>query len=96
MAAEPQGGRPDPNPASVCARLVLDRDNRENLTPSVAKGKHLWEVNNCVGCHSLLGEGAYFAPELANAFQRLDGKDSIKGLQRDSRAGDIPALSQLH
>jgi len=46
------------------------RDHRENITPSVAHGKELWENNNCIGCHSLMGEGAYFAPELANVFDR--------------------------
>lgn len=46
------------------------RDHRENITESVALGKSLWEDNNCIGCHSLMGEGAYFAPELANVFDR--------------------------
>ena len=42
------------------------RDHRENITEQVVAGKNLWEVNNCIGCHTLLGEGAYFAPELGN------------------------------
>ncbi len=32
----------------------------------VVLGKKVWEDNNCIGCHTLLGEGAYFAPELGN------------------------------
>jgi nitric oxide reductase subunit C len=28
-------------------------DNRENLTEQVVKGKHVWENNNCIGCHTL-------------------------------------------
>ena len=51
--------------------VIPERENRENLTEQVAHGKEIWEKNNCVGCHSLLGEGAYFAPELVNVFQRL-------------------------
>ena len=47
-----------------------ERDHRENITESVVLGKELWENNNCIGCHSLLGEGAYFAPELGNAYVR--------------------------
>ena len=47
-----------------------ERDHRENITESVAQGKHLWEKNNCVGCHSIMGEGAYFAPELGNVYDR--------------------------
>ncbi|WP_440995454.1 c-type cytochrome [Arhodomonas sp. SL1] len=47
-----------------------ERENRAELTDSVAHGKEIWEENNCVGCHSIMGEGAYFAPELANVFER--------------------------
>lgn len=49
------------------------RDHRQNLTESVERGKALWEDNNCVGCHSLIGEGAYFAPELGNVYIRRGG-----------------------
>lgn len=54
---------------------VPKRSNAENLTASVGAGKHLWEVNNCVGCHTILGEGAYYAPELGNVFIRRGGAD---------------------
>ncbi|MCC7280046.1 MAG: c-type cytochrome, partial [Chromatiaceae bacterium] len=53
-----------------------DRDRRELLDPNtelgrqITHGKALWENNNCIGCHSLLGEGAYFAPELGNVYVR--------------------------
>lgn len=52
-----------------------ERDHRENITVEVAEGKKHWEDNNCIGCHSLMGEGAYFAPELANVFDRRGGGD---------------------
>lgn len=44
--------------------------NAETLTPSVAAGKRIWEANGCIDCHSILGEGAYFAPELGNVMKR--------------------------
>lgn len=53
------------------------RDHRENITPEVVRGKHLWETRNCIGCHTLLGEGAYFAPELGNVYPRR-GPEFIK------------------
>ncbi|MDR2189471.1 MAG: cytochrome c [Azonexus sp.] len=53
------------------------RDMRADITPQVAEGKKLWEVNNCIGCHTLMGEGAYFAPELGNVYKRR-GPDFIK------------------
>ncbi len=54
------------------------RDNRANLTPAVVDGKKVWETRNCIGCHTLLGEGAYFAPELGNVYPRR-GPEFIKG-----------------
>ena len=53
------------------------RDHRENITDSVVRGKHIWETRDCIGCHTLLGEGAYFAPELGNVYKRRGG-DFIK------------------
>jgi len=40
------------------------------LTEEVARGKHVWEVNACIDCHSLHGEGAYYAPEVGNVMTR--------------------------
>ncbi len=66
----------------VFAGLTLDTvqqipelSNDDKITESVAAGKNLWEVNNCVGCHTIMGEGAYYAPELANVFDRRGGGD---------------------
>ena len=50
------------------------RDHRENITPQVVSGKHIWETRNCIGCHTLMGEGAYFAPELGNVYTRRGGE----------------------
>jgi nitric oxide reductase subunit C len=54
-------------------RTLPKRDHRENLTPQVVQGKRVWEKNDCIGCHTLLGEGAYYAPELGNVYQRRGG-----------------------
>lgn len=66
----------------VFAGLTLDTvqqipelSNDDQITESVAAGKNLWEVNNCVGCHTIMGEGAYYAPELANVFDRRGAGD---------------------
>lgn len=40
------------------------------LTEEVARGKEVWERHSCINCHSLHGEGAYFAPELGNVMTR--------------------------
>lgn len=46
------------------------RTHSENLSPSVLSGKKIWEHNNCMGCHTLLGEGAYYAPDLTKVVNR--------------------------
>jgi nitric oxide reductase subunit C len=51
-------------------RQVPGRVPTETPSLEVARGKSLWETRNCIGCHTLLGEGAYFAPELGNVYPR--------------------------
>ena len=50
--------------------IVTKSTDHEGITESVALGKHVWEVNACINCHSIMGEGAYFAPEVANVMAR--------------------------
>lgn len=38
--------------------------NEDALTEEVVAGKHVWHRKNCINCHTLLGEGAYYAPDL--------------------------------
>jgi nitric oxide reductase subunit C len=47
-----------------------ERTHAEEITPAVARGKALWESSNCMGCHTLFGEGAYYAPELTKVYER--------------------------
>ena len=47
-----------------------DRSHEENMTPEVIHGFEIWTENNCMGCHTLMGEGAYYAPELTQVFRR--------------------------
>lgn len=51
----------------------------ENITPAVVAGKHLWEKNNCMGCHTIMGEGGYYAPELTKVVERR-GEGYIKAV----------------
>lgn len=46
------------------------------LTEEVIRGKHVWERHSCINCHSLHGEGAYFAPEVGNVMTRWGVLDS--------------------
>ena len=63
-----------------------DQSHSKNITASVIKGKKIWEKNNCMGCHTLLGEGGYYAPELTKVVDRLNerydgnGEAAIKSI----------------
>ncbi|MCF6224627.1 MAG: cytochrome c [Flavobacteriaceae bacterium] len=47
-----------------------DQSNLEDLSESAIRGKYIWEKNNCMGCHTIMGEGAYYAPELTKVVER--------------------------
>jgi nitric oxide reductase subunit C len=74
-------------------RALPERDQRDQITPQVAMGKQVWEENNCIGCHTLLGEGAYFAPELGNVYKRR-GPDFIKVWMKSQPTG-APGRRQM-
>jgi len=43
---------------------IESRTHEENLTNEVRHGERVWGKYNCENCHTLLGEGAYYAPDL--------------------------------
>ncbi|MBX6746258.1 MAG: cytochrome c [Acetobacteraceae bacterium] len=49
------------------------------MSEGVVRGKEVWERNSCINCHTLLGEGAYFAPELGNVWKRWGGDKDPQG-----------------
>ena len=66
-------------------RRIPAQTNADQLNESVVRGKQLWEENNCMGCHTLLGEGAYYAPELTRVYDRR-GPAFITQMLRDPEA----------
>jgi len=64
---------------------IPEQTNAEQISPAVARGKMLWDENNCMGCHTLLGEGAYYAPELTKVMERR-GELFVRGMLRDPEA----------
>lgn len=59
--------------------------NSADLSEQVIRGKHLFEKRNCMGCHTILGEGAYYAPELTRVYERR-GAAFIKAMLKDPEA----------
>lgn len=71
-------------------------DNHEAIDEQVAMGKRVWEENNCIGCHTLLGEGAYFAPELGNVYKRFgNSTDAIVGFIKGRPEQGIPGRRSM-
>ena len=62
-----------------------ERTHPENITPAVAHGKKVWEKHACIDCHTLLGEGAYYAPELGNVIARR-GEEGVRIILRTAAA----------
>ena len=56
------------------------------ITQSVADGKRLWEMKACANCHTILGEGSYFAPELSNVWIRYGGDTDAKSAREGLKA----------
>ena len=46
--------------------IVNASTDKAALTDGVVRGKRIWERHACVNCHTILGEGAYYAPEVGN------------------------------
>jgi nitric oxide reductase subunit C len=66
-------------------RQIPAQTNADAITPAVERGKVLWEASNCMGCHTIFGEGAYYAPELTKVYERR-GPEFIRAMLRDPEA----------
>lgn len=66
-------------------KRMPNQTNEQNITEQVAQGKELWDKNNCMGCHTLFGEGAYYAPELTKVYERR-GELFIRQMLKDPQA----------
>ncbi len=80
---------------------IVNSENSAKLDDSVVRGKHIWEKHACVNCHTIMGEGAYYAPEVANVMTRwgvLDDPESafeaLKGWM-EAQPTEIPGRRQM-
>jgi len=56
--------------------------NAQNITAEVSHGKDVWHKYNCINCHTLFGEGAYYAPDLTKIAQHR-GREYLSAYMRD-------------
>lgn len=86
---------------TVHSHLYILNRSTLPMTDEVARGKHVWEKHSCINCHTLLGEGAYFAPELGNIMTRwgvTDERDVAFEVMRgwmDAQPSGVPGRRQM-
>jgi nitric oxide reductase subunit C len=58
-------------------RQVVTLSHADKLSDQVVAGKRAFEKYNCNDCHTILGFGGYYAPDLTKVVQRV-GEDGIR------------------
>ncbi len=54
------------------------------ITEQVNAGKKVWHKYDCIGCHTIFGNGSYFAPDMTKAVERKP-KEYLKKFLLDPR-----------
>ncbi len=53
----------------IDARNQVTPDNVRFGSHEAVAGKRVFQAYNCMGCHTMVGNGAYFGPDLTNAYE---------------------------
>lgn len=68
---------------TVDSHRQFDRlTNGDKITAQVTRGKDVWHANNCINCHTIFGEGAYYAPDLTK-ISKLRGEAYLTAYMKD-------------
>ena len=62
---------------TVDTHLKVAQANTQKLNAQVVAGKMVWHKYNCNDCHTVLGFGGYYAPDLTRAYRRL-GEQALR------------------
>jgi nitric oxide reductase subunit C len=49
-------------------KTIPQRTNTDKLTDEVVAGKRVWHKFNCNGCHTILGIGVYYSPDVTKVY----------------------------
>lgn len=60
------------------------------ITEDVDAGKQVWHKYDCIGCHTILGNGSYFAPDMTKTAERKP-RSYLKQFLMDPRAVNAKA-----
>ena len=63
-------------------RQLPKRTNADKITAAVADGKWVWQKRNCNDCHTILGIGGYYAPDLTKVYL-LKGREYLARFLKD-------------
>lgn len=63
-------------------RQVAALTNADKLDDAVVEGKRVFEKRNCNDCHTILGFGAYYAPDLTRVYKRL-GDQGLRAILKN-------------
>lgn len=65
------------------------------MSISVVEGKKIWQQENCVNCHTILGNGAYFAPDLTKVADKRSKEWLMQFLQDPEQLMPGTAMSSV-
>ena len=68
---------------------IPKRTNTDQLTDEVVLGKRVWHKHNCNDCHTILGIGGYYSPDVTKAYSTR-GEILAKSILKKSRKPRSP------
>jgi nitric oxide reductase subunit C len=75
---------------------VKQHDSRvPEITEEVNQGKMVWHKYDCIGCHTIFGNGSYFAPDLTKTTQNKPKDYLIKFLMDPKGVNPSAAMPTL-
>ncbi|MBI3013558.1 MAG: cytochrome c [Candidatus Tectomicrobia bacterium] len=63
-------------------RQVQTLTHADQLSDQVVSGKRVWQKYNCNDCHTILGFGAYYAPDMTKVYWRR-GAEGIRAMVKN-------------
>ena len=85
-------------PASLAYMNEANHVGPEGVPAEVARGKQVWQKFLCIDCHTLLGDGTQYAPELGRIGIKRDDaylKAYVMNAQMLNPSGGMPAFPAM-
>jgi nitric oxide reductase subunit C len=66
---------------------IPKRTNTDKLTDEVVQGKRVWHKHNCNDCHTILGIGGYYSPDVTKTYSTR-GEPWLKAFLKNPESTD--------